>query len=303
MEAIPAQTNYRVGERDLKYYIFDWDDNILHMPTYIHLERRLANDTWAPHLVSTALFAVIRNDTANYRPPGGDWENAFVEFRDFATDDVSKFLIDARLALDRVLQGIESVPPSFETFRKTLVEGRLFAIVTARGHCSSTLRSGVEMFIERVLSQAEKAEMLANLRGYVAYYDGEDVNLAKSDEEILDDYLSLNKYHAVTSPQFRRLVEGVLPDADRAEARKQFAVRDFVEHLFGIIERIGARRPISVGFSDDDPANVHAVEKYIRDELARRFPSVRFVVYDTSDPTLEKGHKIVVSGQLDLGLD
>jgi len=303
MESIPAQTNYRVGERDLKYYIFDWDDNILHMPTYIHLERRLANDTWVPHLVSTALFSVIRNDTANYRPPEGDWEKAFVEFRDLATDDISKFLVDARLALDRVLQGIENAPPSFETFRKTLVEGRIFAIVTARGHCSSTLRRGVEMFIERVLSAAEKAEMLANLRGYVAYYDGEDVNLAKSDAEILSDYLALNKYHAVTSPQFRQLVEGVLPDPDRSEARKQFAVRDFVEHLFNIIERIGAKRPISVGFSDDDPANVHAVEEYIRTELARRFPSVRFVVYDTSDPTLEKGHKIVVSGQLDLGLD
>ena len=24
----------------LKYYMFDWDDNILHMPTRIHLERR-----------------------------------------------------------------------------------------------------------------------------------------------------------------------------------------------------------------------------------------------------------------------
>ena len=65
MDGACHKVNYRVGERDLKYYIFDWDDNILHMPTYIHLERRLANGSWVPHLVSTALFAVIRNDTAN----------------------------------------------------------------------------------------------------------------------------------------------------------------------------------------------------------------------------------------------
>lgn len=302
MNSAVRKVNYRVGERDLKYYIFDWDDNILHMPTYIHLERRLADGSWGAHLVSTALFSVIRGDVENYRAPEGDWEKAFVEFRDFATDDESKFLKDTRTALDRVLQGIEKAPPSFQTFRKTLVEGRIFAIVTARGHRSETLRRGVEMFIDRVLSPAERTEMLGNLRGYVACFHGDDANAALSDANVLDNYLSLNKYHAVTSPQFRKLVQGVLPDPERSEARKQFAIRDFIEHLFGIIEAIGARKPISVGFSDDDPANVRAVEEYIRLELAQRFPSVRFAVYDTSDPSIENGHKIIVAGQLDLGL-
>ena len=31
----------------LKYYMFDWDDNILHMPTRIYLERRTA-EGWEP---------------------------------------------------------------------------------------------------------------------------------------------------------------------------------------------------------------------------------------------------------------
>ena len=30
--------NLEVAGRDFKYYIFDWDDNILHMPTRIYLE-------------------------------------------------------------------------------------------------------------------------------------------------------------------------------------------------------------------------------------------------------------------------
>ncbi len=295
--------NTRVAERNLKYYIFDWDDNILHMPTYIHLERRLSNGSWVPHLVSTALFSVIRNDTERYRPPGGDWEKAFFEFRDLPTDDESRFLKDARAALDRVREGTEKAPPSFQTFRRTLVEGRLFAIVTARGHHSDTLRRGVELFIERVLTPAEKQQMLSNLRGYLVCYKGEAANRSLDDAGVLDYYLGLNKYHAVTSPQFRELVEGVLPDPERPEARKQFAIRDFLDHLFEILETMPVRKPISVGFSDDDPANVRAVEEFIRDELAKRFPAVRFVVYDTSDPTIENGRKIVVSGQLDLGLD
>jgi len=173
--------NLNVATRDLKYYIFDWDDNILHMPTFIHLERRLQDGTWAPHRVSTALFTLIRNDTENYRAPEGDWEKAFVEFRDFATDDESKFLKDARSAIDHVLAGDAKLPPSFNTFRKSLIEGRIFAIVTARGHNSETLRRGVEMFIERVLTAEEKDTMIGNLRGYVACYEGDAVNAGMSD--------------------------------------------------------------------------------------------------------------------------
>ena len=295
--------NYRVRDRDFKYYIFDWDDNIPRMPTYIHLERRLGNGTWVPHLVSTALFAVIREDTVHYRPPGNDWSKAFVEFRDFATDDESKFLVDARAAIQRILGGQEAPPPSFEKFRRALVEARLFAIVTARGHNNETLRKGVELFIDSILTDAERAEMIRNMRGYIVSYSGEEQNAAMTDADVRDYYLGLNRYHAVTSRQFESLMKGrIAPGEDSTEARKQFAIEDFLEHIFHIIEEIGGTKPISVGFSDDDAANVRAVTDYIRKELSKHFPSVRFVVYDTSDPGVPDGRKVVVSGQLDLGL-
>ena len=90
-----------------------------------------------------------------------------------------------------------------------------------------------------------------------------------------------------------------------AEMRKQVAIRDFLEHIIRVLQRTPAGKrwnPISVGFSDDDPANVLAVENYIRAELSRLFPGVKFVLYDTSDPALDRGRKITVAGQLDLGL-
>jgi len=298
----PSQrVNDRVAGRDFKYYIFDWDDNILHMPTRIHLEKRQADNTWAPHLVSTSVFSVIRNDTTHYRPPGGNWENAFVEFQDFADEPENAFLRDTRLAIERVIAGQEAPAPSFETFRRTLIEGRLFAIVTARGHASGTLRKGVELFIDRALSPAEREEMLASLRGYRACFDH--VNRFGTDAEELAYYLGLNHYHAVTSPHFTRQLADEAPGAVSSEERKQFAIRDFVEYVIRILAKRspGPRQPISVGFSDDDPANVAAVETYIRRELARHFPGVKFCVYDTSDPDLEKGRKVVISGQLDLG--
>jgi hypothetical protein len=293
--------NDRVADRDFKYYIFDWDDNILHMPTRIHLEQRQPDGTWAPHLVSTSVFSVIRGDTTRYRPPDGEWAKAFVEFQDYANESESAFLRDTRLAIERVITGQEAPAPSFETFRRTLIEGRLFAIVTARGHASATLRKGVHLFIDLVLTPAEREEMMANLRGYRVCFD-HSTHLG-TDEEELACYLGHNRYHAVTSPGFSQRLADEAPGPVTSEERKQFAIRDFVEHVIEILARRGNQlsRPISVGFSDDDPANVAAVDAYIRRELAQHFPGIKFCVYDTSDPALEKGRKVVVSGQLDLG--
>ena len=294
--------NLRVAERDFKYYIFDWDDNILHMPTRIHLERRMSDGTWVPHCVSTAAFAVVRNDHENFRPPGGVWDNAFVEFQDYANEGESRFLRDTRLSLEKVLSGEMKPGPSFDTLRETLREGRLFAIVTARGHESESLLKAVRLFVELVLTSDEKEEMMSNLRGYRACFDH--LTTFGTDTEEIEYYLSLNRYHAVTNPGFRRWMTLASGGRASTENAKQFAIRDFVEHVIKILSRAGEdslRRPISVGFSDDDLGNVAAIEHYIQEELAQRFPSIKFCVYDTSDPALNDGRKVVVSGQLDFG--
>ena len=75
--------NEEVANRDFKYYIFDWDDNILHMPTRIKMEHRdSVDDPWRPVEVSTATFALVRGDEEHYRAPGGVWADAFRNFED-----------------------------------------------------------------------------------------------------------------------------------------------------------------------------------------------------------------------------
>lgn len=292
--------NYAVAERDLKYYIFDWDDNILHMPTSIHLERRTADGLWAPHSVSTAVFSVIRSDTANYRPPGGSWEHAFREFRDFDVESENVFLRDTRTAIDRIVSGAEKAAPSFEKFRTTLIEGRLFAIVTARGHSPTVIRQGVEYFINTVLTDAERQSMLANLRGYIACFDPrQPIN---DDQDVRRYYLDHNKYHGVMSADFRDRMGQMAGASPNTEAGKQFAIKDFVEHVIQIAHLRGLEKPISVGFSDDDEGNVIAVENYVRTALSNEFPNIKFVVYYTSDPETPSGRKVVVRGQLGLDL-
>jgi hypothetical protein len=293
--------NYAVADRDSKYYIFDWDNNVLHMPTHIHLERRQPDGSWLPATVTTEEYSRIRRDAENYRPPGGDWERAFREFRDIEDEDVNAFIRDTERAIDRVVRGERRAGPSFRIFRNVLVEGRLFAIVTARGHSPGVLRDGVLYFIRHVLSYDEMERMLANLRGYLECFEpGHGVDLADP-QALLAFYLNLNRYHAVTWPEFRRQM-GLVADDPQVELGKRMAIEDFVAHVVRIATERGIDKPISFGFSDDDPGNVAAIEQFIRDVLVKKFPGVKFVVYDTSDPDLEAGRKNVVYGQLTLPL-
>ena len=295
--------NESVRGRDLKYYIFDWDDNVLCMPTRIHMERLNSKGQWVPHVCSTATYSVIRADTEHYRFPQGRRELAFVEFQDTRTPlGGGTFLDDLDRALDAIAVGRRTPPPSFATFRKTLVEGRLFAIVTARGHASETLCQGVERFIERVLSPVEREIMLINLRGYSYCFDH--VQTFPSQTAVLRRYLSLNRYHAITSPDFDRRLAEEAPELITQEGRKRFAIRAFIDHLVHFLDTAGMaalRLPISIGFSDDDPRNVKAVQEYIERVLSRRFPTVKFCVYDTSDGA--GAHKMMISGQLELPLE
>ena len=306
-EIYRSDVNYDVATRDFKFYIFDWDDNILHMPTKIHLEQQDSAGDWHPVEVSTSVFALVRTDSRYRMPPGGRAE-AFREFQDVVdgSGDLS-FIRDTRAALARVKAG-EKPGPSFETLRKTLREGRIFAIVTARGHEPETLREAVKIFIDEVLTPDERTAMMRSLRGYRWWLDK--MTDFGTDEEELDYYLSMCRYHAVTNPGFFEQLKSdddfggryeMASGSERPELAKEFAIRDFVEHVFHVLKRTGGLgRSVSVGFSDDDAGNVRAVSNYIKEELVKRFQGFKFVVYDTSDPSLDRGRKVTVAGQLAL---
>ena len=303
--------NESVALRDFKYYIFDWDDNILHMPTKIRLEHLAADGQWKPVEVSTSTFALVRSDTAHYRAPSeGGWAAAFRNFEDPQDPNArNSFIEDTVAALERVEHG-EKPGPSYTALKKTLREGRLFAIVTARGHSPETIEKAVRIFIRYALTEDERAEMMSNLRGYRQWIDGVGDGEFGTDAEELDYYLGMCRYSAVTYGGFKERMASdpiyreklaVASTAARPELAKEFAIRDFVEHVFHMLRRSGQLgRSVSIGFSDDDVGNVKTVSSYIREELSKRFDGIKFVVYDTSDRSLAKGRKVCVSGQLNL---
>ena len=256
--------------------------------------------------MSTSAFALARADVEHYRPPSeGGWEAAFADFAD--QPGRNTFIEDTIEAMERVEHG-DRPGPSYNALKKTLREGRLFAIVTARGHSAATIEKAVRIFIRYALSEEERAEMMSSLRGYRKWIDG--VENFGTDVEELDYYLGMCRYSAVTNDGFRERMASdpiyreklaVATTASRPELAKEFAIRDFVEHVFHMLRRAGRLdRSVSIGFSDDDVGNVKAVSAFIRSELSKRFEGIKFVVYDTSDRSLPKGRKVCVSGQMNL---
>ena len=54
-----------------------------------------------------------------------------------------------------------------EDVRKTLREGRIFAIVTARGHAASTIREAVKIFIDEVLTPEEREDLFDEVQALI----------------------------------------------------------------------------------------------------------------------------------------
>lgn len=294
--------NEAVKGRDLKVYIFDWDDNILTMPTKLHLEEQKEEGVWEGVTCSTAEFRVLRKKGTKFRFKGASEEEGLVEFQDEVREGRGGgFLKDVSKAIDEL--GEEGQPLSFQVFKKTVLEGRLFAIVTARGHSSLTVRKGILYVLERVLGPVEQEIMMINLRGYLAWvFD----LIGLSRREVLDIYLDkLCQIYPINSPSFQKdVAKG--KKLTTQEEKKQVAIHEFIEGLMVKFEEWGLTAlglPIAFGFSDDDKANVEAVKGYIKRVLGMKYPTVKFCVYDTSGPKEEGVRKTVLSGQLELGLD
>ena len=96
----------------LKYYIFDWDDNILHMGTTINMQKFYKEtNTWDNVEVSTADFAIFRTDSENYRIPSKedgtpDYDLAFENFRDTGKKGEDVFIQDIIEAIDNEKFGV-----------------------------------------------------------------------------------------------------------------------------------------------------------------------------------------------------
>lgn len=260
----------------LHYYCFDWDDNILHMSTVIHVDKK-EGDNWVPMDVSTEEFAKIRNDKENYRLRDNNPDEAFNEFKDEGPRADQAFIEDVK---DAISQG--RFAPSWDKFLQCLVDGSIFAIITARGHEPNSIKEAVRYIIETQLNQQQQDEMMQNLMGFNEEFD-------EPFEMLIDEYLDLNYYFGVSSNYFMKKFKkqlGITPGgALNPEKAKEVALKYFIDKMHKYGKEIGAQ--VRIGFSDDDPKNVEHVEKVMRGELSIKYPLSTLRVYDTS----KRGYK------------
>lgn len=278
-------------DHELHFYAFDWDDNILHMPTVIHMDK-LVNGEWIPTDVSTSDFAQVRNDKVNWRLVNNNPIEAFCEFRDTGPRGKSAFLTDVKKAISESKFG-----PVWNDFKKCLSEGALFAIITARGHEPESIRGAAEWIIDNVLNEEERFLMYSNCikHAHIFSYGEEFDRIPKgelSKTPLIRVYLDECYFYGVSSESFKKeFGEGSASDPEHA---KELSLDKFIEKCNELGKKIGAKS-VSVGFSDDDPKNVEHVRKYFKEKsaLANELMShkVKLNLYKTTDRSIIGGER------------
>lgn len=237
----------------IKYYAFDWDDNLMYMPTKIYLKDNKGKTVG----MSTEDFAEYRTEIG--KEPF-DYEGHTIvsfdddAFRDFRVPGDKAFLTDAMKA---------PTGPAWTDFVEAVNNGSIFAIITARGHTPSILKNAVYNLIKKNKHGLSEKELVKNLRKYRELADEEDL----SDDELVRAYLDMNKYHPVSFGEG----SAANPEELKVKAMKEFMsyVQDLSRKLQ---EKAFMKNKISnyfipyVGFSDDDLRNVQAMKKHFDDE-------------------------------------
>ena len=237
----------------MKYYAFDWDDNLMYMPTKIYLKDENGKSVG----MSTEDFAEYRTEVGKepFEYEGhtivGFDEDAF---RDFKVTGDKKFLVDAMKA---------PTGPAWDDFVEAVNNGSIFAIITARGHTPSVLKQGVYNLIQRNMHGLNKKEIVRNLRKYRDIAEEEDL----TDDELIKTYLEMCKWHPVS------FGEG---SAANPEELKVSAMRQFMEYVKNLSQRLQEKAYMKnkisnyftpyIGFSDDDLKNVQTMKKHFDDE-------------------------------------
>ena len=245
------------GTPDMKYYAFDWDDNVVHMPTKIMLKTEDGDEIG----MSTDDFAEYRHQIGkkpfNYK---GDVIVGYTDepFKNFQTPGDKNFLIDAMRA---------ELGPAFDDFREAINGGSIFSIITARGHKPNTLKQAVYNYIIDGFNGIDKDELVKNLRKYRDISGEEDM----TDDELIKTYLDMNRFHPVSYND----PEG----AANPEEAKVRAMDKFVDYVRELSQELNKRAFLkkdvsnnfipdkpTIGFSDDDIRNVEVMKKHFEDK-------------------------------------
>lgn len=257
------------GTPDLKYYAFDWDDNIMFMPTEIILLDVNGNEIG----MSTHDFAKYRSDIGKkpFRYKGTMVvDYATNPFRNFRENGDKQFLQDVKTGRPG---------PSWNDFVEAINNGSIFSIITARGHNPLTLKKAVNNLIRSNYNGINSRSLIRNLKKY-----RDIMGTNETDNELISNYLDLCEFYPVS---FNNEENVKSPEQLKIEALAKF-IKSVKRHAKILKKKLYLKDNIknkfipSIGFSDDDPKNIEAIrKKFIKEPLLR--------TYLTNKGTKEKG--------------
>jgi hypothetical protein len=245
------------------------------MPTKIRMENKVGEE-WIPTEVSTADFAEVRGDSENWRILDNNPDEAYANFRDTGPMGGDIFLEDAKKAISS-----GRFAPAWDDFVECLSNGSLFAIITARGHESESMRVGVEWIIDNVLTEEQLYNMYNNLLKFSYFYDisTDQERILKgvpSQNELVKLYLDNCDFIGVSAPSRGG-------SAANPEKAKEDALLSFKSKVDRFTGQLGMKAMI--GFSDDDLGNVAHIEDLADRLNHEEFPNIiKFVIKGTKDP-------------------
>lgn len=250
------------GTPDLKYYAFDWDDNILMMPTTIIL----LDDNDEDVKMSTEDFAeyrgLIGKEDFEYKGKTivGYSNNPY---RNFRVEGDKNFLTDCMVA---------TTGPSWSDFVECINGGSVFAIITARGHSPEIMREAVYNLIISNHKGIDSKICVENLKKYIELIMDQDAT-ELTDQDVINDYLELCYFAPVTNPSFGST------DASNPEEGKIQALRHFISYCKELSNMIGSKgvfkndmlnKEPKIGFSDDDLKNIEKIHGFLEKEYPEK---------------------------------
>jgi hypothetical protein len=269
------------GLPDLKYYAFDWDDNLMFMTTKIIVmteneeEVGLSTEEFAEHRhqIGVEPFSFKGTTIVGYAPD---------PFRNFGVGGDKGFIIDSMVA---------PLGPSWNDFVECINGGSIFAIITARGHTPSVLKEAIKNLIISNKNGINQNELIENLKRFQKLISPE---IGDQDGmDLLNDYLERCEYAPVSY--------GNNGSASSPEERKNMVLKGFIKHCKEqakeLVSKILENNPeirledlvpkfkndvsmseplqniddlvdkhLMIGFSDDDQRNIDASSEFLKKE-------------------------------------
>lgn len=246
--------NFEKGGRS--FYFFDFDDNVVHLPSKIFLFHKYSQEELA---VSTTHFAEISKLIGKAGTSYSDFEireEPFTgSFRSFR--EIPKNLLNGRPQplLSDVFEALKNPflewrGPSWNFFVHAVNNGRPISIITARGHHPHTIRQGINILVQT------------------------------RDLPVGPNYLSL---YPVSQPETRKKLGDHDFKWSTAELKKA-AIKMAVQDAF---ECYGENPYHRFGMSDDDPYNVELIIQAMK-ELKKEYPENAFYVINTAGGQLKR---------------